>query len=284
MKSRRLKSAIATLMVAATAVSANSMLISASAAETEQGVVSEQESVKIQFPENVRVCYADDWGMPEVDPANVDTNKRIVISSNDYFAVTKNDGAGTPYNDDHYKAELNWKDPKTHNQTRPYVWRGYLTEDAEVICPGLKPGDYIRIGETAPTKDGEFVLAGNGCPLSVDGNRELTVMFSGKYNIQRTFSITQSENGIGLYLAGGIGTEADPYVFGENVIYNSDAEFEGSPDALHPGDVILSGAELTFKGDWNWNMWISNYASRIQQDYHDADGDGIKVYLDENRN
>ncbi|MBP3268795.1 MAG: hypothetical protein J6M07_10845, partial [Ruminococcus sp.] len=94
----------------------------------------------------------------------------------------------------------------------------------------------------------------------------------------------QSENGIGIYLKSGIGTKADPYVFGENFVYDSDVEFEGGPEALNPGDVILSGAELTFKGDWYWNMWISNYAYGIQQDYHDADGDGIKVYFDENRN
>lgn len=288
MKSRRIKSAIATLMVAATAVSANSMLISASAAETEQGVVSEQESVKIEFPENVRVCYADDWGMPEVDPANVDTTKRIVISSNDYFALTKDDEVGTPYNENRYKAERNWKDPKTHEQIRPYVWRGYLTEDAKVVCPGVKPNDYFRIGDTVPTKDKEFVLAANGCSMWLTENAELQLrgvngVFTPYYGIFRPLC-DQTENGIGLYLAGGIGTEADPYVFGESVLYDSAVEFEGSPDELHPGDVILSGAELTFNGGWAWDMWISNYAYNIQQDYNSADGDGIKVYLDEDRN
>ena len=283
MKSRKLKGIIATFMVAATAVTSNAALISAAAAETEQGAVQEQKTFKIEFPENVSVCYADDWGMPAVDPSNVDPNKRIVISSGEFFAVTKNDEVGTPYDEDHYKAELNWKDPQTHKQTRPYVWRGYLTEDAKVVCPGIKPDDYFRIGETSNTRDGEYVLAANGCSMEIGSDEQLKTEGYAGYHMGRTY-FKQSENGIGIYLKSGIGTKADPYVFGENVIYNSDVEFEGGPEALHPGDVILSGAELTFKGEWYRNMWISNYAYGIQQDYHDADGDSIKVYLDENRN
>ena len=92
MKSKRLKGIIAALMVAATAVTSNTALISAAAAETEQGAVQEQKTFRIEFPENVSVSYADDWGMPAVDPSNVNPNKRIVISSGEFFAVTKDDG------------------------------------------------------------------------------------------------------------------------------------------------------------------------------------------------
>ena len=282
MKSKRLRGIIAALMVATTAVTSNAALISA-AAETEQGAVQEQKTFRIEFPENVSVCYADDWGLPRVDPSNVNPNKRIVISSGEFFAVTKDDGVGTPYEASHYKAELNWKDPQTHKQTRPYVWRGYLTEDAKVVCPGIKPNDYFRIGETSNTRDGEYVLAANGCSMEIGSDEQLKTEGYEGYHMGRTY-FEQSENGIGIYLKGGIGTKADPYVFGENFVYDSAVDFDDCPDELHPGDVILSGAELTFKGEWYWNMWISNYAYGIQQDYHDGDGDGIKVYFDENRN
>ncbi|MBP3269018.1 MAG: hypothetical protein J6M07_12005 [Ruminococcus sp.] len=124
----------------------------------------------------------------------VNPNKRIVISSNDFFAVTKNDEVGTPYNEDYYKAELNWKDPKTHKQTRPYVWRGYLTEDAKVVCPGIKPNDYFRIGDVSNTKQDEYALAANGCAMTISANVQLKTEGYEGYHMGRTY-FRQSENG-----------------------------------------------------------------------------------------